>query len=167
MRTARALSVTIERFDRWRLGAFSLGAPALACAWTWAFLRLGALETLAALACTAVTLEVLRYESRRASLCLQFDGAEWQWWVPESGDAAPRSGQVQVCIDLGTWIMLRFVESEPSAFPVLPPRRRSMFIPIQRRGHEQCWHALRCAVYSPATSAEPARNATGSNQSAS
>src|SRR5262245_48875297 len=110
MRAAHALSVTIERFDRWRLGAFLLWASALACAWTWASLRDGALETLAALACTAAVLESLRFELRRAPFTLQFDGAEWQWWAAEADGAEHRSGHVQVCIDLGAWMMLHFVE---------------------------------------------------------
>jgi hypothetical protein len=29
------------------------------------------------------------------------------------------------------------------------PRRRATWLPVQRRGIERQWHALRCSVHSP------------------
>jgi hypothetical protein len=47
-----------------------------------------------------------------------------------------------VAVDLGAWMLLRF---ERDATPRL---RRIVWLPLQRRGLETPWHALRCAVYS-------------------
>jgi hypothetical protein len=52
-------------------------------------------------------------------------------------------GELQVAIDLGAWMLLHFV-------PDVGHRACSVsWLPVQRRGLESQWHALRCAVYSP------------------
>jgi hypothetical protein len=54
-------------------------------------------------------------------------------------------GNVAVVIDLGPWMLLRFTADAPP---------RTTWLPVQRRGLEAQWHALRCAVYSPRPVAE-------------
>jgi len=44
-----------------------------------------------------------------------------------------------VAVDLGAFLLLRLVEQ----------RRTIVWLPVQRRGVESQWHALRCAAYSP------------------
>jgi hypothetical protein len=61
-------------------------------------------------------------------------------------DAAKREpvqGELRVLIDLGIWMLLRFVPAagDHSA--------RTAWLPVQRSGLQDAWHALRCAVYSP------------------
>jgi hypothetical protein len=46
---------------------------------------------------------------------------------------------VTVAIDLGSWMLLRFVAELP--------RMRTTWIPVQRDRVEGDWHALRCAVH--------------------
>ena len=69
---------------------------------------------------------------------LRWDGRAWQL------DAA--AGELSVAIDLGPWMLLCFMPEG---------RGRCSWLPIQRRGLEAHWHALRCAVYSPRPPAEP------------
>ena len=69
---------------------------------------------------------------------LRWDGQVWLL------DVAP--GQLKVAIDLGPWMLLYFVPETEG---------RMRWLPVQRRGLEAQWHALRCAVYSPRPLAEP------------
>lgn len=163
MRTACALHVTIERFDRWHVGAFLLSASALASVWAWVHLWGWPVPAgLGAVVCTLGAIEALRFECRRRPVHLQWDGAAWHWGEPGADQPGRRSGRVEVCIDLGAWMLLRFAAAEPAS-TWAPRPCHCMHLPVQRRGHEQAWHALRCAVYSPATPTDPARDATGSN----
>jgi hypothetical protein len=68
---------------------------------------------------------------------LRWDGGAWQL------DGMP--GDLKAAIDLGPWMLLMFT-------PALPGR--TSWLPVQRRGLETQWHALRCAVYSPRPAAE-------------
>jgi hypothetical protein len=64
------------------------------------------------------------------------DGA----WSYASDAGLRRCGTLEVAMDLGSFLLLRLVDE----------RRRSAWLPVQRRGLEAQWHALRCAVYAPA-----------------
>ena len=48
-----------------------------------------------------------------------------------------------VAIDLGSFLLLSLVGADAGAC------RSGRWLPVQRRGLELQWHALRCAVYSP------------------
>jgi len=63
------------------------------------------------------------------------DGA-WSY-APDAG--LRRCGTLEVAMDLGAFLLLRLVDE----------RRRSAWLPVQRRGLEAQWHGLRCAVYAP------------------
>jgi len=96
---------------------------------------------------------------RVPAVTLRWDGQ--QWWLARltrSSRAAAAAqieavaGEVEVALDFGAWMLLRFrpasgVHREGSA----------RWLPVQRRGLESHWHALRCAVYSPRPA--PAREA--------
>jgi hypothetical protein len=74
----------------------------------------------------------------RHAQTLRWDGQ--QWWL--AGGAAPAdAGSLRVAIDLGNWMLLRFVAQGRSVW------RSSRWVPVQRRGLEGAWHALRCAVH--------------------
>jgi hypothetical protein len=76
-----------------------------------------------------------------AELC--WDGQCWALRALRPASSESTVGEVSVVVDLGIWMMLHFV-------PATSPRRaRALWLPVQRRGIESQWHALRCAVYSP------------------
>jgi len=96
---------------------------------------------------------------RVPAVSLRWDGQ--QWWLARLARSARVSsaaqvdaiaGDVDVALDFGGWILLRFR-------PASPGRREGAirWLPVQRRGLEAHWHALRCAVYSPRPA--PAREA--------
>jgi hypothetical protein len=68
---------------------------------------------------------------------LRWDGQVWRL------DAVP--GELTVAVDIGPWMLLRFTPGAGS---------RTRWLPVQRRGLEAQWHALRCAVYAPRPPAE-------------
>ena len=86
---------------------------------------------------------------RSAALVLRWDGTRWSVGSPVASAVAPASGDLLVALDLGAFLLLRFVpegRSEPRAV---------RWIPVERRGLEREWHAFRCAVYSPRPAAGP------------
>jgi ABC-type nickel/cobalt efflux system permease component RcnA len=91
-----------------------------------------------AIGLVAVTLALLVASLWRAPAAdLRWDGQAWQ--------LGSMTGNVAVVIDLGPWMLLRFTADAPP---------RTTWLPVQRRGLEAQWHALRCAVYSPRPVAE-------------
>ena len=77
------------------------------------------------------------------ALILRWDGQLWQIGRAGSVPDEPVPGDLVVTVDLGPWMLLRFEPAVPDR------RRRVIWLPVQRRGIEPHWHALRCAVYSP------------------
>jgi len=140
MHATPAFQMTVRHFGVWR-GALVLvvGVAVLVVA-TWGSQAsavfpgwvMGAVTLLAVLGVsTAVHVWWLR------PLTLRWDTQCWH--LTARGE--PQPGRITVCVDLGAWMLLRFT---PEAADVL---HRGTWLPIQRRGHEAHWHALRCTVY--------------------
>jgi hypothetical protein len=144
MRAAPACQVSLRRFGAWRAAVLGLAALGIASIAGWTFTRDRPLDTMLIVATvlSASTIAVLGASliRRTRPTDLRWDGLAWHL-VPV-GDAA-MSGELRVAIDLGPWMLLRFTPALPEAYP------RTVWLPVQRRGLEADWHALRCAVYSP------------------
>ena len=144
MRAAPAFEVSLHRFGLWRsaVAAVCLLGVAAVAAWlvarplasaaSWAAVGAG----LIGLALCAVSL------LRVAPAVLGWDGSGW-WLRRGSGDTV--TGTLQVNIDLGAWMLLRFEPVSSGG------RRRAVWLPVQRHGLEAQWHALRCAVHAKRT----------------
>ncbi|QAZ40144.1 hypothetical protein C1M51_12340 [Methylibium sp. Pch-M] len=91
----------------------------------------------------------LLWRDRQASAQrLKWDGVDW--WLAGPADAAePRAGKVAVALDLDRWLLLRF-RADGREVPASGPRTR--WLAMRRHEHPAEWHALRCALYSPAAS---------------
>jgi hypothetical protein len=148
MRAAPAVQLDVEtgRGWRWALCALLLLAGLSAAAW--------AAASGSALAWFVAGL-VLVYAAALTRACrvpgrarLAWDGAAWTLLAP--GDTAAQRGAVEVRLDLGDALLLRFV-------PDTGTRRRGRWLPLQRSTVAPAWHALRCALYSPRplTTGEP------------
>jgi hypothetical protein len=144
MRASPAFQITIVRFGVWRAAVLVLLLAALACLVAWlpgagavgAPLRLAVgLPGVALMAAGAGLL-------RCAPTSLRWDTRRWHLGPASTMGDEPASGRLAVAIDLGSWMLLRF-EHDASV-----GRRHSTWLPVQRRGLEGQWHALRCAVYS-------------------
>ena len=143
MRAAPACQFSLPRFGAWRGAVLVLVALDVATAVAWLITREAPLPwtaliavAVAALACAAVGAAL----ARAPSVDLRWDGRVWHLG-PASGEAL--SGELEAAIDLGPWMLLRFSPAPPLG------SNRSVWLPVQRRGLEGQWHALRCAVYSP------------------
>jgi len=75
-------------------------------------------------------------------LSIRWDTQRWNLGPEWSAGEEPWPGRLDVALDLGAWMLLRF---QPD---VATGQRRAQWVPVQRRGMESAWHALRCAVYS-------------------
>jgi hypothetical protein len=89
----------------------------------------------------------LLWRDRRASAQhLRWDGVDWWLRRPTDG-GEPRVGKVAVALDLDRWLLLRFRADGLDGLAAGP---RTQWLALQRREHPAEWHALRCALYSPA-----------------
>ena len=79
----------------------------------------------------------------RRPVTLDWSGRQWTLLSPP---AAAEDGEIDVAMDFGPWLLLRF--------RTVRAPRRSRWIALQRAGLEPHWHALRCALYSPRPAAE-------------
>jgi hypothetical protein len=152
MRAAPAVSLTVRPSPHWQAALALLAAAAVASTVLWAWRRGDAASGGAAAAVAALALHALRAARRRPALGLRWDGQSW--WLSETAAAAageePREGELELALDLGSWLLLRFRPHDPAR-----RKARWRWLPLQRAGLEADWHALRCALYSPRPAAEP------------
>ena len=147
MRAAPAVAVTacpgLARAVLRLLSGLAVGVTAL-----WALQRGdGLAATITSLVVAGVA--CLLWRDRRASVqYLKWDGVDW--WLAAPVDAAePRVGKVAVALDLDRWLLLRF---RADGLEVPAPGPRTRWLALRRHEHPAEWHALRCALYSPAAS---------------
>ena len=144
MRESVFFELRLRRFGVWRVAVWLVDGAAMAAvaAWTVAMLdsqpESGRALVMAVaagllLATTGLAISLARVE---AGLLTCSDGL-WAF-APDRGQR--RTGTLEVAVDLGAFLLLRLVEQ----------RRTIVWLPVQRRGVESQWHALRCAAaYSP------------------
>ncbi|MGZ5713510.1 MAG: hypothetical protein ACXWIG_05075 [Caldimonas sp.] len=139
-------AITVTRFGAWRVAILIVALAAEAALAIWlATSPLGASVPVrigiaaAALAVVALAASLLRMPP----LTLRWDGREWSVLPVAGSSPGPWAGELRVAIDLGSFLLLRFVPHGRSGPAV------ARWIPVGRRGQEREWHALRCAVYSP------------------
>ena len=153
MRAPPPIDIALTRFGCWRGALVFLAActAAVTVAWLLAsFDQQPAALLIGVSTLAASMLGVMLSAVRVPAVELRWDGADWScaaWSGARAG--LPVQGQLTVAIDLGSWLLLRFV---PDA-----SRRRvdARWLPVQRRGLESQWHALRCAVHAPSPARAP------------
>jgi len=143
MRESPAVQVHLRRFGAWRAAVVSIALAAVAASTAWAVAQAGShadrdLAVVLAVAgvLSAATIALAVSLARVASGVLASEAGSWTF-TPDAGPS--RSGALTVAIDLGSFLLLR-LESRGHAH---------VWLPVQRRGLEPEWHALRCAVHSP------------------
>ena len=144
MRESPVFEVRLHRFGAWRAAVAAVALAAVAALLAWAFATAAAspagrdefLVASIAGALTAATIVAALSLARVPSGVLSRRDGAWSF-APEGG--ASRSGRLAVAIDWGSFLLLRLE----------PPHGPTLWLPVQRRGLEHDWHALRCAVYSP------------------
>ena len=142
VRSAPPLQVTIRRFDRWQGCVALLAALAAATLAGWIGSRLASstASTSVAVLVSCALAAVLGWRgSRRAPLRLRWDGQQWHLGSAAGAIDHDVAGCPRPMIDLGSWLMVAFENSGSVTGHV--------WLPLQRRGLERDWHALRCALY--------------------
>ena len=164
MRASAAFQCELNRFGVWRAAVATVAGAGVVLLLVWLSTRSEATSPfgLAAWSGTIFAVPALAASlMHQPALTLRWDGQHW--WLarlgrsPRAGAAAqadPIAGEVDVALDFGGWMLLRFR-------PVAAAGRRRVprWLPAQRSGLEAQWHALRCAVYSPRPA--PARDPAG------
>jgi hypothetical protein len=156
MRAIAACQFTLSRFEAWRCAVVALTGCVILVLSLW---FIGQPETPHGGVAAALGLVALAALGLGASLLptravsVRWDGRDWHAGPADAVGQEPLSGALSVSVDLGSWMLLRF---QPDA-----PARRfgATWLPVQRRGLEPQWHALRCAVYSPRPARDAALNA--------
>jgi len=153
MRASPSFQVALRRFGIWRGVVLALAVLGCAAMFAWLLGRdpwvplEAASVALAALATAGLAVSLSRVEAAD----LRWDGRCWHLSRPAAPHGEPVPGELRVAMDLGPWMLLRFMASAPAS------RARVVWLPAQRRGLESQWHALRCAVHAPQPArAEPA-----------
>ncbi|HEX7438718.1 MAG TPA: hypothetical protein VF319_01360 [Caldimonas sp.] len=142
MRASPPIDIELNRDGLWHGAVVAL---VLVTGATWILFGDGTVPiaaSAAALGCALVAAALAFSAVRSPGARLRWNGARWQL-----GQAAGRpgdgvEGDVAVAVDLGAWMLLRFVADAVDGGGVT-------WLPVRRRGLEARWHALRCAVYSP------------------
>jgi hypothetical protein len=144
MRASPAFQITVVRFGVWRAAVVAVLAAATASLAAW-LLSAGASEPMAVLGAVGVIGAALLTHATSLLRCppisLRWDTCQWHLGPASTAGEEPATGRLAVAVDLGGWMLLRFEHD------LATPRRRSTWLPVQRRGLESRWHALRCAVY--------------------
>ena len=152
MRAIAACQFTLCRFGLWCFAVGSLTACVVLALAFW-FLEqptvLPGAAPIALVAVAAVALALARSLLALKPVSLRWDGRHWHVGLAPSIGQEPFAGGLAVSLDLGFWMLLRFQPASADC-----PRRLT-WLPVQRRGLESQWHALRCAVYSARPVAEP------------
>jgi hypothetical protein len=142
MRAAPAFQISLDRFGVWRAGIFcltSLGILSMAL-WLAGRERVLWIDGLTLVAAIPL-LFLARSLARVPAVDLRWDGQVWGLRAQGQPVDLEKAGHLQVVIDLGPWMLLRFIADEP--------RMRPTWLPVQALGIRPHWHALRCAVHAP------------------
>ena len=140
MRGAPPVEVRVRRQGSWQAFVVVLVASTAGTIGVWlATSEAGiALKVALALATVAVGLGALS-TAAPLDITLRWTGATWVLRRQPASDE--HVGTVTVALDLGNWMLLRFIGE--------PPRARAIWLPVQRGALDGDWHALRCAVHAP------------------
>ena len=146
MRASPAFEVSLHRFGVWRSAVLLLAALGVAAIAAWLITRerpIGLAAMIAAAFAAAMSVGWAVSLLRVPAVGLRWDGQFWHLGAPVAAPGEATPGDLHVVIDLGPWMLLRFRAAESVR------RSPAVWLPVQRRGLEAQWHALRCAVYSP------------------
>ena len=149
MRAAPAIQISLNRFGSWRAAVLALTLLGMLTVAGWlagqaglaAGAKGGAMATIAGLL-LGLAVSLIKLPAVR----LNWDGQCWTLGGVAPGRIERVVGEISVAVDLGPWMLLRFRPAASSRWSRLA---QPNWLPVQRRGIEPQWHALRCAVYSP------------------
>ncbi|MBC7996269.1 MAG: hypothetical protein H7Z15_23860 [Rhizobacter sp.] len=145
MHASPPFQMIVRHFGVWRVVGTMLVASAAAVVAVWALQAMERHAVWVVIASVLLALSstpLLAHAWRLPAMTLRWDSEQWQLAASDAaGHEPPPSGCLVVAVDFGGWMLLHF---KPDNATVL---QRGTWLPVQRRGHEADWHALRCTVY--------------------
>jgi len=164
MRASPPFQVGVTRFGAWRAGVLLMMGSACAVVVAWLVSRDEFTPVWMQVLICAVVILLLGLGAtllRTPPVSLRWDSRQWHLGPAASAGEEPWHGSLAVAVDLGSWLLLRFEHDGPSR------RRRITWLPVQRAGLQDRWHALRCAVYCarPDPGLEPGMNPANAHNS--
>jgi len=142
MHASPAFQMTVHRYGVWRVAAVLLVSSATAAMGAWlVHSRVTSVMWAALGLLILASVAVLAHAWRLQPVSLRWDSQRWHLGPSSTAGHEPETGRLVVAVDFGVWMLLRFI---PDGATVL---HRGTWLPVQRRGHETAWHALRCTVY--------------------
>jgi hypothetical protein len=154
MRESVFFELRLRRFGVWQGAVWLVAGAAIAAVAAWALTMFDSEQSGRALVIAVAAGLSLATIALAISLVLVEGGLLTRSegvWTFLSDTGARRTGTLEVSMDLGAFMLLRLVERQ----------RTIAWLPVQRRGVETQWHALRCAVYSPPRFSRGAPTAPG------
>ena len=146
MRAASTLQVTLREFSAWHGALAALTTSVVIVLTAWA-LHPGRPQSssmlLLAGAAIAVALHLAAVLWRVPAVRLGWNGESWQLKLAQAELAEPLAGRLEVRLDLGNWMLLRFVPDPESA------DQPAIWLPVQRGAPDLNWHELRSVIFSP------------------
>jgi len=145
MRASAPFQATIRHFGHWRVAVAMLLMASTGSMAAFALARGESAPAAWRIAGLVASLGIVLAGARLLRcppVSLRWDGQCWRLGPGSTVGEEPFAGSVDVCLDLGAWMLLRFEHDATVG------RARFSWLPVQRSGMEAHWHALRCAVYS-------------------
>jgi hypothetical protein len=149
MRERFSCVVEVHRFGVWRAAVAVVATAAIAAMAAWGGLALATGSSGSTLIATIAAAMAILSALLAASLTRVEPGTLacadgcWTYACRPHGVDRIESGTLAVAIDLGAFLLLTLTRGDATR------RSARRWLPVQRRGLESAWHALRCAVYSP------------------
>jgi hypothetical protein len=142
MRGAPPVEVRVRRQGPWRAFIVTLVALTAGSVGVWlASAEAGAALRAALGLATVIACSAALSTTKPFDVNLRWTGLAWALSRNSAPMSDPLVGTLTAAIDLGSWMLLRFVDEAPGA--------RTTWLPVQRSGLDGDWHALRCAVHAP------------------
>jgi hypothetical protein len=139
-----AFQITVRCFGVWRVACAGLVLAAAASMGLWvhrAFESSAVWVWLTLALFMAASVALIAHAWRLRPMSLRWDTQRWHWGAAATTGQEPHAGHMTVSMDLGGWLLLHLTPDEAGLL------HRGAWVPVQRRGHEAAWHALRCTVY--------------------
>ena len=139
MRGAPPVEIWVRRQGPWRAFVVALVAATAVSIGLWLASAESGIAAKAILAVSTLAASVAALSTTAPfDLSLRWSGSSWTLSQGAAPPSEPVAGTLTVALDLGSWMLLRFVDGT-----------RTTWIPVQRGRVEGDWHALRCAVHAP------------------
>jgi hypothetical protein len=149
MRERPSCVIELRRFGVWRAAILVVALLAMAAMAGWGGLAVANPTADSALIAIVAALLALASAGLALSLMsvpagtLAAAAGVWTFTFDRGGIERIESGSLVVALDLGAFLLLILTRRHGSN------RLARRWLPVQRRGLETEWHALRCAAYSP------------------